>query len=387
MHKILFVDTPVAKTKLSGLQVQYTMCRQLPGTERSALSGERQKNTEAFMFPVHINVFMYIDQFLNMNTAIININAGGRSFVTTTNTLASSGAGFFQAMLTRWNSTTKSSDYQIPAGAVTPCSRSRKRTRSDEESNSNKTVFIDCDPDIFEDVLYFMRRNMIKPSTATDPCLLEQLFTEAQFFSYNALSDACKTSLQLVTDKTKSVPTKFPSSTARYGCSKIERNDENDDEYITVPNGQVLYLNSAVLVGDCRIKRCGTPSDLNKEKDGNGRGVYLATCEKDDTGDFQLLFNIYDSNGDSFFGEDDVAPRCIAHVGLDQAHSVGNATKFDFRCNLNLCLAPPNGLKGEIMLTSMGSGSWNVHWWVGLPEDIPQIANHGSVNLLTKAQR
>mmetsp|Transcript_3701 Transcript_3701/g.5433 ORF Transcript_3701/g.5433 Transcript_3701/m.5433 type:complete len:320 (-) Transcript_3701:52-1011(-) len=309
---------------------------------------------------------------------IITVNAGGRHFVTARNTLASSSAGFFRAMLARWNSTVVSDNNNNSVRKVTPCGKNRKRARSDDEEggpSNNKIVFIDCDPDIFEDVLYFMRRRLIKPSTANNSCRLQQLCTEAQFFSYDALSEACEAQIRFLQKKANAVPKR--STTARYGCSKIERNDENDDEYISIPEGHVLYLTSAVLVGECRIKRYSNKSqDLQKEKETTVAGAYLATCEKDDTGDFQLLFNIYDSHGQSFFGEDDVAPRCITHVGLDQIRrrSENNATNFDFRYNLGLCLAPPNGLKGDIMLTSMGSGSWNVHWWVGLPEDIPNLS-------------
>lgn len=271
-------------------------------------------------------------------------------------------ATYFQAMLARWRSCDESSSH-----IVTPQQPKKKiklkKEKEKEEGDvfsgaEDDTLFVDCDPDIFEDVLYFMRRRRIKPSTAIDLSRLEQLSIEADFFSYDALSEACH----------KKIQEQQISRTARYGCSIIERNDDYDDAYIEVEEGEVLYLMSAILVGECRMKR-----SQGRDNEDSGHGVYLQTLEANDTGDFQLLFNIYNEKEESFFSDDgEYAPRCIAHVGLDHSRPT-HSVNIDFRCHLDMCVAPPNGSKGRVMLTSVGSGTWNIHWWVGRPEDIPNL--------------
>ena len=111
--------------------------------------------------------------------SVIIIDAGGRTFKTSTTTLEASGAGYFEALL----------------GETGRKLRGKKRARvsadGDDAPGGQREIFLDRDPDVFADVLRFMRTNRLPAAAAADTHRLEDLKTEAEFLCYEALVAAC----------------------------------------------------------------------------------------------------------------------------------------------------------------------------------------------------
>ena len=87
--------------------------------------------------------------------SVIIIDAGGRTFKTSTTTLEASGAGYFEALL----------------GETGRKLRGKKRARVSEDGDDapgHRELFIDRDPDRFADVLSFMRTDRLPAAAAKD---------------------------------------------------------------------------------------------------------------------------------------------------------------------------------------------------------------------------
>ena len=124
----------------------------------------------------------------------ITINAGGRRFETSTTTLVGCGAGYFEALLGE-------TGRKLPG---------RKRARApevtgaaddDDAPGAPREMFIDRDPDVFADVLRFMRANRLPAAAAADAHRLEDLKTEAEFFCYDRLAAACDEAIEALTPR------------------------------------------------------------------------------------------------------------------------------------------------------------------------------------------
>ena len=90
-----------------------------------------------------------------MDDGRVTLNAGGRVFETTALTLKTSGAGYFEALLGE-------------TGARLPGSKKRARVSEDgADAPGHREIFIDRDPDVFADVLRFMRTSRL-PAAAAD---------------------------------------------------------------------------------------------------------------------------------------------------------------------------------------------------------------------------
>ena len=300
---------------------------------------------------------------------IITVDAGGRLYKTSGNTLVSSGAHFFQAML---GSTGAALAGNHAAATITPRTTKRSRTDSDDGRNDQtaplrpapQTVFVDCDPDIFADVLYFMRRNCIAPETKVDALRLEKLKTEADFFVYDALSEACSKQMKLINAiAEEALKEDEPKAISEF---RVIAADDEMVLHMHIPDGKVLFIDSATLSGECRVRRykCTETGGHNQP------GCYLATAGNEGfTGDFQLFYE-HSDNGTV----DDTTDRCcIAHVGLDQIHCGDVPMNMDFRQELQLCISPNEG--NYIALQASGSGEWHVHYWIGDPRAIPQLVS------------
>jgi hypothetical protein len=118
---------------------------------------------------------------------IITVDAGGREFKTSINTLLSSGSGFFEALLGS-TGTTLSGVSQVTSGTS-------KRQKVDDSMNDTidiPSIFVDRDPDVFADVLYYdIRCNALPPEVETDFARLKKLRTDAEFYVYDTLIPAC----------------------------------------------------------------------------------------------------------------------------------------------------------------------------------------------------
>ena len=301
---------------------------------------------------------------------IVTLDVGGRSYKTTIGTLANSGSAYFQSLIARWMPTDDDDDTNAGVDDIGTRSSSRSNKRQKRERNKQKTgttdaivknIFVDRDPDVFEDILYFMRCNCLKPATHFDPFLLRMILNEAQFFAYDVLVEIVNKRLQDIEQDVKDDISKVPARS-----QTVQITEDGDFIRVTLKKDEVLYISSAVLAGRCEIRRY---SDTDKTKDdGEINGCYLETCEKHDVGDFQLKYG-YPNYGD-------VEMHCISHVGLDQIHCGNIPTDIDFRQAIDMCISKAD-YDNCIHLTVEGSATWHVHYWVGLPEDIPVLNNTG----------
>ena len=186
----------------------------------------------------------------------ITINAGGRRFETSTTTLMGSGAGYFEALL----------------GETGQKLRGRKRARApevtgddDDAPGAPREMFIDRDPDVFADVLRFMRANRLPAAAAADAHRLDDLRTEAEFLCYEALVAACDEALEAL---------ERARPAAR--CLTFHVEQFHDAESMTqnlvevdVPKGQVFFGTSAnpvSTIGDAGYRLLAT----NKQYDAEG---------------------------------------------------------------------------------------------------------------------
>ena len=166
----------------------------------------------------------------------ITINAGGRRFETSTTTLMGSGAGYFEALL----------------GETGQKLRGRKRARApevtgaaddDDAPGAPREMFIDRDPDVFADVLRYMRANRLPAAAAADTHRLEDLKTEAEFLCYDRLVAACDEAIEALMPRslTLHVDMCWKKNPEGVGESRSQNIVEVD-----VPKGQILYIVSAV---------------------------------------------------------------------------------------------------------------------------------------------
>jgi len=282
----------------------------------------------------------------------IAVNVGGRLFETTTTTLES-GSQFFKALLGDTGTTL--------AGGTCAATKRTREEDNDALPPSPKIVYVDGDPDLFEDVLYFLRRSTIRSKTKLDLPRLEDLKTEAEFFSLDGLVAACDEAIVAIKESMKAM-LKSEEPTA-YAESLIVR--LRDPQTIDVPEGKIVYIVAATLAGKCQMdhyRECPEPLQTEDGKAKSVPGCYLQTTGKEDSGDFQLL---------AMFSRTDNDTVCIAHVGMDHIHVGDRPVNYDFRQDLRLCLSPDED--GEVTLFATGSGDWHVVCWVGDADAIPQL--------------
>ena len=186
------------------------------------------------------------------------INAGGKLFETSTTTLLASGSGYFEGLL----------------GSTGETMRGKKRARvganGDDDAASRRELFVDRDPDIFGDVLKYMRANCLPAAVAADAHRLHDLRVEAEFFAYDRLVAACDEATTTLADAA-------PHARSLFFIVEKGQGDENpttygDDVVIDVPKGQVLYV-TQVLPSFYRasghVVLRATPSP--KDEDGSRR--------------------------------------------------------------------------------------------------------------------
>ena len=166
--------------------------------------------------------------------SVIIIDAGGRTFKTSTTTLEASGAGYFEALL----------------GETGRKLRGKKRARvsadgDDAPCGGPREIFLDRDPDVFADVLRFMRANRLPAAAAADAHRLEDLRTEAEFLCYDALVAACDEALEAL---------ERARPAARCLTFHVEQFHDAESMIqnlveVEVPKGQVFFVTSAVPIG------------------------------------------------------------------------------------------------------------------------------------------
>jgi len=166
----------------------------------------------------------------------ITINAGGRRFETSTTTLVGCGAGYFEALL----------------GETGQKLRGRKRARApevtgaadddDDAPGAPREMFIDRDPDVFADVLRYMRANRLPAAAAADTHRLEDLKTEAEFFCYDRLAAACDEAIEALTPRCLTLNIE---ACVKVDADGTDRRPQNV-MVVDVPKGQVLHIVSVM---------------------------------------------------------------------------------------------------------------------------------------------
>ena len=249
----------------------------------------------------------------------LTVNAGGRRFETSTTTLMGSGAGYFEALL----------------GETGQKLRGRKRARAPEVTGSvdddddapgaPREMFIDRDPDVFADVLRFMRANRLPAAAADDAHRLEDLKTEAEFFCYDRLVAACDESLEAL---------ERARPTARCLTVHVKPYFTTNDEGVR----EVIHQN---------IVSVDVPKD---------HVLYIVSAQPQPVGDFYSL---------------------VATNGLDDADGLVSivqgrrmASQIDSRPGAGFTMG--GGATEKIHLCSSGADFW-LAAWVGDPSKIPGL--------------
>jgi len=163
--------------------------------------------------------------------SVIIIDAGGRTFKTSTTTLEASGAGYFQALL----------------GETGRKLRGKKRARvsadgDDAPGGGPREIFLDRDPDVFADVLRFMRANRLPAAAAADAHRLEDLKAEAGFFCYDRLAAACDEAIEALTPRCLTLNIE---ACVKVDADGTDRRPQNV-VVVDVPKGQVLHIVSVM---------------------------------------------------------------------------------------------------------------------------------------------
>ncbi len=283
------------------------------------------------------------------------VNAGGRRFETTTTTLLSSGSAYFSALLgftgSALGSLPRNSNETHSSIAITSHQNGRKRVRNDggadedqdatERHAAVKEIFIDREPDLFENVLFFMRSARLPSKCRKDMDRLEDLKAEALFFGFQELERACDAALNEIRASIDRALKPEPVPKARCCSFCVEAGEMTS---IEVPKGEVLYIVSATLAGRVRSHRYALSekeeeeaksAETERERDDARHGCYLGPCDQRDDGDYKLaLFNPQtERNGSNLIS--------IAHVCLDHYHLDARlGMNLDLRQDLRICIAP-----------------------------------------------
>ena len=276
----------------------------------------------------------------------ITISAGGREFVTSLSTLKSSGAGYFEALLG-------------PTGRS--MTKGRKRARADDDEPPRE-LFVDRDPDLFGDVLAFMRSGRIPAATRTDAARLEDLMDEAEFFAYDDLATACTEAVDALVAALEAMTPPAPVAQS-LRCTNVPCN--GTPLAVSVPKGQVLFLASATIAGPGSTAHRYSKTEKQKE-DETAVGSYLTFSGEQHEPDFQLMT-----------GHPDLPNKVVlAHVAMDHFRTDGeHGLHVDFRQDLRICLSADSNINQEVNFTARGPADccWSLAIWVGHADAIPGL--------------
>ena len=290
------------------------------------------------------------------NTSRIVVDAGGRIFHTTRDTLLMSGAGYFTALFGPTGVALRSLG-DADDGADASASEKADPGPSTKRSRTDPTeIFIDRDPDLFQDILNFMRSGKLSAKVRQDPIRLEDLTTEAEFFIFDELKEACSEAKTELKKALSEVLGPEPKAECNSIILHAQENNTSLRKIITVPRGKVLYLVSAVLAGNLQVRRYSPAGHESKD---DIRGCYIE-CQNDSSGDFKL------------HASKDGKGVCIAHCGINHIHDQGESSlNVDFRQPLGLCLT--GGQNKRVTLQATGHADWHIVYWVGDAEAIPGL--------------
>ena len=309
----------------------------------------------------------------------VSVNAGGRIFETTTTTLFNS---CYFASLAKHATTASSSRHKKRIRTSSSGSSGSSAPVAAETAEPNE-IFIDRDPDLFADVLRFLRSNRLPAAVELDPVRLADLAVEAEFFGLDTLKDSCKAATRAMRTALEP-PEPPPKPTARtfglvlYGPEEPVAQGEHFRQ-IPVKKGEVLFITAATLAGTVESCRYNLNEDDKKKrlkdhgedsKHSMDAGCFIgASRTTDNSGDYQLIAEIDDLD------HDDMKTSCsIAHVALDHFWcDSGNRSPmhYDLKQELRVCL--DGGRQEFVKLIAEGGGEWHITGWIGNPAAIPPL--------------
>ena len=169
----------------------------------------------------------------------VTVNAGGRLYETTIATLLSSDSKYFQDLFL--SSGSKSvQDLIGPAALAVPSTTSSRRrdkhSKPEDAYNAPRSIFVDCDSDLFDDVLFFMRRKRLRALTSGNVARLTDLQSEAEYFAYDTLQTACFETIRKLRNNEPEAQS--------YQMRVIAP----EPVWIHVPRGSIIYLVSATFL-------------------------------------------------------------------------------------------------------------------------------------------
>ena len=272
---------------------------------------------------------------MSEDTRIV-INAGGRVFETSTTTLKLSGAGYFEALLGDTGTQMRGRKRARPGDDAPEVTGSAE---DDEAPGTPREIFIDRDPDVFADVLRYMRSDRLPAAAAKDEDRLEDLKAEAEFLCYGALSQACDVAIDAMRAAEAAAAAAaaakvIPEARNLIIETQAETDDFGDDVTIHVPKGQVLYVVSAMLV---------------MRKGPRGAFLVLEACDKK-----MFLVQHWLTKKDK--------------TGCNDLDLAGH----DVMRGIRLCFT--GGEEEEVSLSSYGL-NFQINAWVGHPSKIPGLAH------------
>ena len=280
---------------------------------------------------------------MSEDTRIV-INAGGRVFETSTTTLKLSGAGYFEALLGDTGKQMRGKKRARPGDDAPEVTGSAE---DDDAPSAPREIFIDRDPDVFADVLRYMRSDRLPAAAAKDEDRLEDLKAEAEFLCYGALSQACDAAIDAMRAAEAAAAAAAAAKVISEARNLIieteaETDDFGDDVIIQVPKGQVLYVVSAMLIINQPIQ------DLCHAQKKGPKGAFLLLEEGR-----KQMFLVQD---------------WLRNLDNDDIDLVGHDVMRDVR----LCFS--GGEEEEIRLSSYGL-NFQINAWVGHPSKIPGLAH------------
>mmetsp|Transcript_2262 Transcript_2262/g.6688 ORF Transcript_2262/g.6688 Transcript_2262/m.6688 type:complete len:278 (-) Transcript_2262:61-894(-) len=264
----------------------------------------------------------------------VSVDVGGRVFETSASTLLVGGgsASYFGALL--------------GSGRAGEQMRGRKRARvsADAPLARSRTLFVDRDPDLFADVLQFLRSSRIPAAARKNEDRLEDLRGEAEFFCLDALAAACDRAIQALAPPEETARSEVFLCRPRYAGSPDPANPVS----INVPKGQVVFIQAVTPLGFENVQSLAVcnRSLLAAEED-------LLTTQAEKV----ILIAISKSNRDTA-----ILQRPSLTFGG------GESDILEFHCYGEEEPVPPGPL----------INGWQVAVWIGHPSKIPALAARSS---------
>jgi hypothetical protein len=254
------------------------------------------------------------------------INAGGKLFEVSTTTLLASGSGYFEALL-------GSSGEAMRAG------KKRARVGGDGDE-APAEIFVDRDPDIFGDVLKYMRANCLPAAVAADAHRLRDLNVEAEFLAYDRLVTACNEA-EAALPRARMITLSVAKGTGTPGSNDAW----GDLVSIDVPAGEVVYVTHVAPYFDI-------PPDVPTHATIQAGPVPPAEGDQGDRSEVMII------------------AQCLVATALNSPSHMNLSSSGSF----SKTIVMDGGEHGKVWLRAAGS-SWSVHAWLGHPSNIPGLSS------------